>query len=91
MMNKQEHLLSTLAEEAAELAQRATKALRFGLDDIEEGQTLTARVRLAGELADLIAMVEMCGIPMPDNRDIEAKKIKVEKYLEYSRTVGTLA
>jgi hypothetical protein len=34
-MNITEHLLATLAEECAEVAQATSKALRFGLDEPE--------------------------------------------------------
>jgi hypothetical protein len=34
-MNPTEHLLSCLAEECAEVAQRASKSLRFGLSEVQ--------------------------------------------------------
>ena len=43
-MTREEHLLTIVAEECAEVAQRATKALRFGLTDpkgTQERKTFT--------------------------------------------------
>jgi hypothetical protein len=51
-------LLTILIEECAEVQQRATKALRFGIDEVQPGQTFTNAERLAAELGDLIEMVE---------------------------------
>lgn len=39
-MNKVEYLLACLAEEAVEVAQRATKAMRFGCNEVQPGQPL---------------------------------------------------
>lgn len=91
-MDRTEHLLSIVAEEAVEVAQRATKALRFGLTEVQPGQDLTNWLRLVGEFHDLIAALEMVhGQPLTIWRDlIDAKKAKVEKYLAYSAELGTL-
>lgn len=95
-MNKTEYLIVKLIEECVEVAQRGTKALTFGLDEIQEGQTLTNRQRLLEECIDLTAILEMChdmGI-MPNDVDfytkIDAKKAKVKKYMEYSKKMGCL-
>src|SRR5690349_12970351 len=94
-MNHSEHLLSIIAEEAAEVAQRATKTLRFGVAEVQPGQDHTNVFRLMGELHDLLAAVEMFhehhGWPVLIHRDkIDAKKVKVEKFLAYSAELGTL-
>lgn len=95
-MNRLEHLLTILAEEAAEVAQRADKALRFGMTEIQPGQELTNLQRLHGELNDLAAAVEMVAsdvwLPLTslDRTAIERKKVKVERFLAYSRELGTL-
>lgn len=99
-MNRLEHLLCILAEECAEVAQNASKAQRFGLDDCEPGQQLTNEERIWNELNDLHAVAEMLlkerefanngqsrGL---DKGKIEAKKQRVEKYLLYSEARGTL-
>ena len=45
-MTREEHLLTIVAEECNEVAQRATKALRFSLEEIEPGQEFSNRERL---------------------------------------------
>lgn len=94
-MNRTEHLLTILGEECAEIIQRVTKALRFGLDEVEPGQTLTNADRIAGELADLDGVLQMLtdsgAIPEICGDAVRAKIAKVEKFLEYSETCGTLS
>ena len=46
-------LLTILAEEAAEIVQRATKALRFGIEEKQPEQPWTNAIRLAHEIGDL--------------------------------------
>ena len=97
-MTRQEHLLVILAEECSEVAQRASKALRFGLEEIQPGELSksTNADRIMHEYADLVAAIEMlqqCGaLPIVDLRNrIESKKNQVTKFLSYSRECGTLA
>jgi len=52
-------LLTILIEECAEVQQRATKLLRFGRDEIQPGQYFNNSFRLALELGDLKAMVNL--------------------------------
>ena len=94
-MTREEHLLVILAEECNEVAQRASKALRFGLKDpdgSEPGQPYTNKDRLILEINDLLDVIEM----VFGEQDIvsqmlkDDKKKKVEKYLELSRKLGTL-
>jgi NTP pyrophosphatase (non-canonical NTP hydrolase) len=94
-MNRQEHLLTILAEECAEVAQRASKALRFGLGEVQPGQSLTNAERIVGELTDLFSVVSMlvdeehinlCGSAAAE----QAKRAKVEKFLQLSEQLGTL-
>lgn len=62
-------LLSLLIEECAEVQQRATKALRFGLGEVQPGQPYSNAVRLQHELLDLVfalAMLESAGIIAPE-------------------------
>ena len=94
-MTRIEHLLWILAEECAEVAHRASKAARFGMDNIEEGQDLTNEQRIWVELNDLIAAAEMIADEYKisvytDIRAIHRKKDKVEKFLKYSEEIGTL-
>lgn len=98
-MTRTEHLLTILAEECCEVAQRATKALRFGLDEIQPGQELSNAARINGELLDLFAVCEMLGssgikcgnfFHSKEVDAIRAKKSKVEDFLAYSSECGTL-
>jgi hypothetical protein len=95
-MNHQEHLLTIVAEEALEVAHRASKALRFGLMEIQPGQALNNAQRLIGEFHELIAALEMLNdesrmqMLMVDRAAVDAKKVKVEKFLAYSLEMGTL-
>lgn len=45
-MKRHEHLLSILAEECCEVGQRVSKALRFGLDEVQPGQDLSNAERI---------------------------------------------
>lgn len=94
-MTPTQHLLLLTMEECAEVAHRCSKAIRFGLDDVEEGQELSAAQRLTAELTDLYTVIlmltEETGIPIrthPD--DVRAKRAKVEKYMTLSRERGLL-
>lgn len=94
-MNRTEHLLTCLAEECAEVAHRVSKALRFGLAEVQPEQTLTNAERIGLEFRDLLAVFEMleeeCGLYMHcDKLGIEFKKNKVRKFMEYSEQCGTL-
>lgn len=94
-MNRTEHLLWVLAEECAEVAQRASKAARFGLNEVQPGQPHTNAERIVYEYADLVATMELlgdaAGLTVDDLEALKsAKKAKIEKYLVYSRQCGTL-
>ncbi len=93
-MNRIEHLLSILAEEGSEVAQRASKAMRFGLDEVQPGHELSNEQRIWAEMADIVAVGEMLtaarGRGGVDPAAVQAKKAKVERFLEYSRQCGTL-
>ncbi len=95
-MNRQEHLLSIVAEECTEVGQRASKALRFGMTEVQEGQIYDNSERILHEVSDLAGALELLyGFKIDDvlaelRPRIDAKKEKVEKFLEYSRKVGTL-
>lgn len=91
-MTETEHLLDVAIEECAEIIQRVTKAKRFGLREVQPAQDLSNAQRIAYEVNDLIAVIDML-LPQLDWQDdeaIEAKKAKVEKYLRYSEECGTL-
>lgn len=88
-MTKDQHLLNILAEECNEVGQRAIKAVRFGLDEIQPGQTLTNRERIELELGDLMGLADMLGLtPNEDSRKV--KPHRVERYMKLSLEFGQL-
>lgn len=93
-MTESEHLLVILMEECNEVAQRVSKALRFGLNEIQPGHTLTNAQRISVELTDLYAVREMLLeqglIPELDPIAITEKKAKVETFMNYARELGTI-
>jgi NTP pyrophosphatase (non-canonical NTP hydrolase) len=91
-VNRQEMLLTIAMEECNEVAQRISKALRFGLEEIQPGQPSTNATRILQELADVVAALEMAGVSAHTltTEAIAAKMEKIEKYLAYSQTCGTL-
>jgi hypothetical protein len=90
-MTRQEHLLLIGMEECSEVAQRLSKALRFGMEEIQPGQSLTNRERIQVEWNDLVAMMRMAGIKTASIAAINAKQAKVEAFLTYSGECGTLS
>lgn len=95
-MTKEEHLLTILAEECVEAAQRVTKILRFGFDEVQANQPKTNVQRLEDELYDVLAMWCMLAEtgrmadPFLYQQAIEDKKKKVAKYMKMSQALGTL-
>ena len=96
-MDRKEHLLTCLAEEAAEVGQRVSKALRFGLGEIQQGQPLNNEQRITDEIQDFIAVAEILyrkgiiGHFMPGESKVKAKGQKIEKYMKISREQGVLS
>ena len=93
-MNKNEHLLVVLSEESSEIIKDVAKSLRFGLESIEPGQNYSNGEKIENEIADFLGVVEMLQelnmIGEISKEKIKKKKIKVEKYLKLSETLGTL-
>jgi NTP pyrophosphatase (non-canonical NTP hydrolase) len=94
-MNRQEYLLTCLSEEAAEIIQAVGKAQRFGLDDnyIYDDTPKEAIKREFNDLVGVLEMLYEAGVDFKKLHDrslVEAKKKKVEKYIEYSEKKGTL-
>lgn len=98
-MNRREHLLTCLAEECTEVGQRVAKALRFGLTEVQAGQPLTNRARISEELRDLVAVVAILideGVLDGDEcltsaEHVDAKRAKIERFMEISRREGVLS
>lgn len=95
MIDRQEMLLIQLMEEAGEVAQAASKVLRFGPTHTPPDYVGSASVRLGDEIIDLMALVIMLqddrilprwGADMTDR--IRVKQRKVEMYMEISKTLG---
>src|SRR6476620_1516841 len=96
-MTRKEHLLIIAMEECNEVAQRISKALRFTLEEVQPEQNLNNADRIIQEFNDLTAvmlMLEEEGFiknpPATALFQMKAKKIKVEKFLNHSESVGTL-
>ena len=101
-MNRLEHLLTIGAEECAEVAQRISKALRFGLEEVQPGQLLDNAERIREEFTDLCATLQMIEEeaevvllpPLVKDPDAEAerndKRAKVERFLLLSHRCGRL-
>lgn len=97
-MNRKEHLLTVAGEEALEVAHRISKAKRFGLAEVQPGQSLDNAQRILEEWHDLQASVELLMdeglLPKPDPtvsaQAKQAKREKIERFLAYSRQCGTL-
>ena len=51
-------LLTILIEECSEVQKRATKALRFGIDECQPGQELSNAQRLGLEIGDVSEMID---------------------------------
>lgn len=103
-MTRDEHYMTIAMEECSEVAQRISKALRFGMNQIQEDaddapeqnpERLTNRERIYREYLHLRAMLGAIGIDAWDTSDFarryEAEKVrKVERYLERSMRCGTV-
>lgn len=94
-MTTEQYLLTKVMEECAEIIERASKAQRFGLEQVQSGQDQTNCQRLIEEFLDLIAVLEMLNIIPDFNADvninfIEDKKKKVLYYMNFSRLLGVL-
>ena len=93
-MTRTEHLLIIIMEECNEIAQRASKALRFTLDEIQPGQDLSNEARIWQEYDDLRGAMQMLAEQRKCNGSnaeaVSAKMRKIEKFLDYSNEIGTL-
>lgn len=92
-MNQEQYYLLKLGEECAEVTQIASKISQFGMLEMCPGQPYTNAARCHMELDDLMAMIDVLnekyGLGYEPSLDrIEAKKIKVARYLQYSINRG---
>lgn len=83
-MNQLEITLLTLEEELLEAAHRVSKALRFGLTEIQPGQKLTNAERIRHELNDVHAMIELLqeANALPPIYDIKLVVAKKQRFAE---------
>jgi hypothetical protein len=85
---REREILTILIEEAAEVQQRATKMLRFGISEVQPGQPFTNRERLGDEVGDFSAILEMAyreGVVSQD-RVVIASQRKHEKLRAFMQT-----
>ena len=57
-----------MIEECAEVQQRATKLLRFGLEEVQPGQLFSNALRLSSEIGDLMEVIDLAinaGLVLP--------------------------
>ena len=96
-MTREENLLTTLAEECCEVAQRCSKANRFGLMETQPGQKLNNSERIVEEFGDIYALMVLLAedgsIPsdfLPSIETLTEKKVRVENHLWLSDQMGCL-
>jgi hypothetical protein len=82
-------LLEILIEECAEVQQRATKALRFGLAEVQPGQPLNNAQRMAEEYGDLREVADRCakaGLLPFDSviLGMQRKYLQLDKYMQHA-------
>jgi len=93
MMTNTQYLLVKLAEEAAEVAQKALKAAHLGMEEVEPDQSFTNAERLQLELDDMHAIVTMLNMECafaytPSLLAVSVKRDKVRRYRDYSIGLG---
>jgi NTP pyrophosphatase (non-canonical NTP hydrolase) len=96
MLDTRQFLLTKLAEECNEVAQRALKQQQFGRNEKEPGQDKTNSQRLLEEIVDLETIVDMLEkigeIGRPTMIDVDemiaTKRTKIAKYHQYSQKLG---
>lgn len=94
-MTYEQYLLVKLAEEAAEVSQIALKAAQFGLDDAHPFGGLNKAGRIAEELDDLLAIVDILnsdyGLAFtPSQMRRARKKFKVDEWAAHAAKKGRL-
>lgn len=96
-MKIRQYYLLKLIEECAEVAQRASKSMQFGPEEIQKDQQKTNATRLRDEVEDLLAIIAILENDTNDLPELEftesitrvvEKTEKVMKYLRYSQGLG---
>ncbi len=92
MITIEAFLLTCLIEECAEIIQRATKALHFGLAEVQPGQPDNNQERLQDEYLDLAATVHHLrrrGVDLrPSLGAVSARMPKIAEKLKYAQECG---
>lgn len=81
-------LLEILIEECAEVQQRATKMLHFGVREVQPNQSLTNAQRLAYEYGDLVEVASRLmriGL-IPQKEVLEGQVRKIRQLAKYMQT-----
>jgi hypothetical protein len=97
-MNRAEYMLTLLMEECAEVSQRASKCLRFGMKDTQPDHELNNTSRLLHEVIDVLTILEMMTeeglLPEPENVDVRGlsaeKRERLATYFKLSQDLGCL-
>lgn len=98
-MNGAENLLVVAMEECAEIQQELAKVLRFGVNNHHPGNLdITNGERVLKEYFQLKAVMDLIMLkriinPLPENKQYQImreKKDAVEKWEEYSKTIGQI-
>lgn len=95
-MNRIDHFLWILSEECNEVGQRASKAARFSLEEVQGSQTYNNAERIMHEWADLVGVMEKLieegAVKYPDDfaERVATKKSRIEQFLKLSKANGRL-
>jgi hypothetical protein len=94
MLTKDQYLLTLVMEECDEVSQRASKAIRFGLDERQPGNPYSNAERLVGEIIDLYESVDELleggYIKLPADLEVHraARREKIQRYLKRAQAEG---
>ncbi len=83
-------VLTILIEECSEIQKRATKMLRFGVDEIQPGVKLDNKARLSQEIGDFLCVYYMAidagltnqALVLPAQQE---KRKKLERYMQTTK------
>ena len=98
MITEEEHYLIKLSEEASEIIKDVSKAMIFGLNDIDPNKNETNKQKIENEIADLLGVVDLLIFwGALDKEEIfsqekrKAKQRKVSEWMDYSKELGITA
>ena len=89
MMNITQWMMCKIAEEAAEVGQRAMKSQQFGCEEVQPDQPKNNEMRLQEEIWDLIVTAREAGFDPVPPEDYSLKRVaKMNKFLQLSISEG---